>query len=315
MDENISKSPDQSENAHNKGAPASEVPPESQAGDTKLRVVWCDSKLRELWSPKLDLSERTEDCACTGSGEHITASPADTTQSVSAEAVAQPASDAPLQRSLRLAAPVAAAAVLGAFVGSLFTDSVARFWPSIAPSSSSVVASGGTQAIKTELAELSALKTRLEGLTRNFNDQLARLAVRLDHVERAEAEPNAKLARIAAAIDRLEKERKSVTTSSAAPASAETTGTIPKSPPAPAEAERAEMVLPDWILHGVRGSRALVENRHGEVFEITGGSMLPGLGRVEAIKRQDRDWVVVTARGTIASVPSGPSVIPAERVQ
>ena len=40
--------------------------------------------------------------------------------------------------------------------------------------------------------------------------------------------------------------------------------------------------------------------------------MLPGLGRVEAIKRQGGDWVVVTARGIIASVPS---VIPAERVQ
>jgi hypothetical protein len=48
------------------------------------------------------------------------------------------------------------------------------------------------------------------------------------------------------------------------------------------------------------------------IFEIAGGSMLPGLGRVEAIKRQDGDWVVVTTQGIIASVPS---VIPAERVQ
>ena len=62
----------------------------------------------------------------------------------------------------------------------------------------------------------------------------------------------------------------------------------------------------------LRGSRALVENRHGDIFEITGGSMLPGLGRVEAIKRQDGDWVVVITQGTIASVPS---VIPAEPVQ
>jgi hypothetical protein len=57
------------------------------------------------------------------------------------------------------------------------------------------------------------------------------------------------------------------------------------------------------------------ENRHGDIFEITGGSMLPGLGRAQAIKRQDGDWVVITARGIIASVPSGPSVFPAERVQ
>jgi hypothetical protein len=32
--------------------------------------------------------------------------------------------------------------------------------------------------------------------------------------------------------------------------------------------------------------------------------MLPGLGRVEAIKRQGGDWVVVTVRGIIAPVPS-----------
>ena len=318
MDEIASNSPDRGKNAENKVAPsaASESPPESQASDSKLRVLWCDSKLRDLWSPKLNLSEGVaDDCARAGAGERMTASSADTAQGASGEAVAQPASDAPLPRSLRLAAPVAAAAVLGAFVGSLSTGGVARFWPGIAPSSSNVVASGGTQAIKAELAELSALKTNLEGATRNLNSQFARLAERLDRIERAEAEPNAKLAHIVEAVDRIEKERKSVMASSARPAAVETTGTIPKSPSAPAEAERPEKVLPDWTLHDVRGSRALVENRRGDIFEITGGSMLPGLGRVEAIKRQDGDWVVVTVRGIIAPVPSKPSVIPAERVQ
>jgi hypothetical protein len=55
--------------------------------------------------------------------------------------------------------------------------------------------------------------------------------------------------------------------------------------------------VPDWILHAVRASHALVENRYGGLFEITGGSTVPGLGRVETIKRQDGHWVVVTARG------------------
>ena len=250
MDENASKSPDRGKNAENKVAPsaASESPPESQASDSKLRVLWCDSKLRDLWSPKLNLSEGVaDDCARAGAGERMTASSADTAQGASGEAVAQPASDAPLPRSLRLAAPIAAAAVLGAFVGSLSTGGVARFWPGIAPSSSNVVASGGTQAIKAELAELSALKTNLEGATRNLNNQFARLAERLDRIERAEAEPNAKLAHIVEAVDRIEKERKSVMASSAGPAAVETTGTIPKSPSAPAEAERPEKVLPDWI--------------------------------------------------------------------
>jgi hypothetical protein len=53
----------------------------------------------------------------------------------------------------------------------------------------------------------------------------------------------------------------------------------------------------------MRGNRALVENRHGDIFEITADSTLPGLGRVEGIKWQDGQWVVVTARGLITSAP------------
>jgi hypothetical protein len=305
MDENVSKSPDQGENAENKIAPsaASETPLESKASDSKLRVVWCDSKLRDVWSPKLNLSEGVaDDFARAGAGERTTASSADTAQDAFGEAAAQPASDATLPRSLRLAmlaAPVAAAAALGAFVGSFSASGVAQFWPRIAPSSSNVAASGGMRASKAELAE-SALKTNLEGTARNLNNQFARLAERLDRIERAEAEPHAKLAHIAEAVDRLEKER---TAPSAALAAMETTGTIPNDLSAPAESKPPENVLPDWILHAVRGSHALVENRHGGIFDITGGSMLPGLGQVEAIKRQDGHWVVVTARGLITSVP------------
>jgi len=53
----------------------------------------------------------------------------------------------------------------------------------------------------------------------------------------------------------------------------------------------------------VRGGRALVESRYGAVFEVGPGSVLPGLGRVEIIKRQDGQWIVVTARGLISSAP------------
>jgi hypothetical protein len=53
----------------------------------------------------------------------------------------------------------------------------------------------------------------------------------------------------------------------------------------------------------VRGGRALVENRFGAIFDVAAGSILPGLGRVDAIKRQDNQWIVVTARGVIYSAP------------
>ena len=50
MDENVLKSADRDENVENKVAPftASEPPSEGQASDSKLQVVWCDSKLRDL---------------------------------------------------------------------------------------------------------------------------------------------------------------------------------------------------------------------------------------------------------------------------
>ena len=209
-------------------------------------------------------------------------------QTKSGQAAPEPARNAILPRSLRLAmmaAPLAAAAALGSFVGSLTAG--------VAPRSLSVAASDA-QAPNAELAVLSALKTYVEGAARNANNQFATLANRLDRIERTQTEPNMKLARIAEAVDRLEKERKSVIT-----AAAEITGTVPNSSSAPAEAK----VLPDWILHGVRGRHALVENRHGDLFEITADSTLPGVGHVEGIKRQDGHWVVVTARGLITSTP------------
>ncbi len=253
--------------------------------------------------PRLDASEAdADDFARAAAGQAITSSCADTAQDEPCQVAAEPARDAIPPRPLRLAmmaASLASAAALGSFVGSLSAGGVSQFWPRVAPSSSSAAASDA-QAPKAELAALSALKTYVEGAARNANNQFARLADRLDHIERAQADPNAKVARIAEAVDRLEKERKSVMAAAAAPAAApETTGTVANSPSVQAEAK----IVPNWILHGVRGRHALVENSYGDIFEITGDSTLPGLGRVEGIKRQDGQWVVVTARGLITSAP------------
>jgi hypothetical protein len=270
MDESVGKSPDRVENAE-----------------------WQSR-------PKLDAEGVSGDFALAFAGQAVTSSSADTAKDEPGQAAPEPTRDEILPRSLRLtmmAAPLAAAAALGSFVGSLTAGGVTQFWPRVAPSSASVAASD-PQAPNTELAALSALKTYVEGATRNANHQFATLA---DRLERAQAEPNVKLARIAEAVDRLEKQRKSAMAAAAAPAAAapEITGTVPNSASAPAEAK----ILPNWSLHGVRGRHALVENRRGDLFEITDDSTLPGLGRVEGIKRQDGQWVVVTARGLITSAP------------
>jgi|307.fasta_scaffold137091_2 hypothetical protein len=269
MDENVGKSPDRVENAE-----------------------W-QNRL------KLDAEGVSDDFALASDGQAMTSSSADTAKDEPDRAAPGPARNEILPHSLRLpmiAAALAATAALGSFAGSLTASGVTQFWPRVAPSSSSVAASEG-QASNVELAALSALKTYVEGASRNANHQFATLADRLDRIERTQAEPNVKLARIAEAVDRLEKQRKSaVAPAAAAP---EITGTVPNSRSAPAEAK----ILPNWILHGVRGRHALVENSQGDLFEITDDSTLPGLGRVEGVKRQDGQWVVVTARGLITSAP------------
>jgi len=260
-----------------------------------------DSDAERQNRPKLDAGEGVADFGHAAGCQAITSSSADTAQAEPGEAAPVPARDTILPRSLRLAMmaiPLAAAAAFGSFVGSLSATGLAQFWLRVAPSSPSLAASDA-QAPNAELAAVSALKTSVEGEARNANNQFAKLADRLDRIERAQAEPIAKLARVAEAVDRLEKERKGVIPAALAAAGPETTGTVPNAPSALAEAK----ILPNWILHGVRGNRALVENRHGDIFEITADSTLPGLGRVEGIKWQDGQWVVVTARGLITSAP------------
>jgi hypothetical protein len=237
-------------------------------------------------SPKLDGSD--EDAAASFAGED--AAPA---------SAADAGGDHPLSRPLRfvlLAASVAAAAALGSFVGALSASGVTHVW-SASAENSHAVAAGARQANKAGLAELAALKTNLDGATRGANGQFAKLAERLDRVERTQIEAATKAAHIADAVDRLEKKP---VVAAAAPATPEMTGSIAASPPAAlAEAKLAEKILPDWIVQDVRGGHALVENSRGGVFTVAAGGVLPGLGRIESIKRQAGQWVVVTAGGLI----------------
>jgi len=55
-----------------------------------------------------------------------------------------------------------------------------------------------------------------------------------------------------------------------------------------------------WILRDVANGSALIESRGG-MYEVYAGDPLPGLGRVDAIRRQDGRWVVVTSKGLIVS--------------
>ena len=55
-----------------------------------------------------------------------------------------------------------------------------------------------------------------------------------------------------------------------------------------------------WVLRDVADGAALIEGRRG-MFEVYAGDPVPGLGRVDAIRRQDGRWVVVTSKGLIVA--------------
>jgi hypothetical protein len=287
--------PDQA--ASETAAPAGK--PEAQengaAGEGTLPIVWSPNlggdEVSEL-SPEEILHSTAADDDRHASGE----APDD-------EAAASAgAASAPMPRSLRfvlVAASFAAAAAIGSFIGSLSATGVERLWPAGGTNVASVRI---TPATKNQPADVATLKANLDAATRGSNGQLAKLAERLDRLEHAQAEPAAKLARLAEAIDRLEK-KNTLATASAAVASPETTGSITGAAPSASDNKLGDKVLPDWIVRDARGGRALIENRQGGLFDVTTGSVLPGLGRVESVKRHEGQWVVVTAHGTIYSAP------------
>jgi len=59
-------------------------------------------------------------------------------------------------------------------------------------------------------------------------------------------------------------------------------------------------VIDSWVLQDVSRGGALIEGRQG-VYEVYAGDVVPGLGRIDAVRRQDGRWVVVTSRGLIVA--------------
>jgi hypothetical protein len=71
--------------------------------------------------------------------------------------------------------------------------------------------------------------------------------------------------------------------------------------PAPPKTEVGRLpTVEGWVLRDVAYGGALIEGRRG-IYEVYAGDPVPGLGRVDAIRRQDGRWVVVTSRGLIVA--------------
>lgn len=174
-------------------------------------------------------------------------------------------------RFLIIAASVAFAAAFGSFVGSVSGSGFAQFLYPAAPGSGTENGSEAVRAMKLELAELATLKANLDTATRNATSQYAKIADRLDRLG-----PHTSVA-------------------------TETTGSIANAQPVAGPPKQTDRILEGWVVQDVQNGRALIESRYGGVFDVGAGSVLPGVGRVDTITRQDGQWVVLTARGTITS--------------
>jgi hypothetical protein len=203
------------------------------------------------------------------------------------------------RRFALLAACVALSAGLGALAGSLGTVEVARLLapapPAPAPRAD---ASEEIRALKDSVAQLrtnlkaigdnvAAVRTGLNASFSSSTGQLAKLAEAIEKLDRHQSDRHAAAVPSAPAA------------AAAQPAaSPETTGSIGA---AAGSKSAGPAVVDGWVLRKAYRGAALVEGRYG-IIEIEPGDHLPGVGRVEEIKRQDGRWVVVTARGLIVGV-------------
>jgi hypothetical protein len=212
-----------------------------------------------------------------------------------------------------MAAVVALATVAGALGGALATAGIGKLMAgeSVQESTQASAKDSALEASVARLdAEIVALKAGLEHNSKTTTGQLNKASDRLDKVEKAQAEPAAKLAKLSETVDKLRAAQP--TTAAAAPAAAkDITGSIPQqvaavTPPASAQAappkpEVARLPTVDgWILRDVANGSALIESRRG-MYEVYAGDPIPGLGRVDAIRKQDGRWVVVTSKGLIVA--------------
>jgi hypothetical protein len=208
------------------------------------------------------------------------------------------------RRLSALAAVVALAVVAGALGGALATAGLTHFVGDDATSA-------GARALEASVARIDAdilaLKAGVEHSSKMGMAQFNKTSDRLDKVEKAQAEPAARLARLSEAVDKLRAAPVApVPVAAASVAAKDVTGSIAPAAaaPVPLPAPKPEVArLPTvegWVLRNVANGGALIESRQG-IYEVYAGDPVPGLGKIDAIRRQDGRWVVVTTKGLVVA--------------
>lgn len=148
----------------------------------------------------------------------------------------------------------------------------------------------GETARDQQRAHGAAVLERLGGLEKGVDRKLALLSDTFDKAERDQT----------SALSALFEKRAALATPMAPPAPVaqpvrpepQTTGTVVDTKP---KSETIE----GWAVRDVFAGMAVLEDRKRRLIEVGRGDIVPGIGKVEAVERRGRIWVVVTKQGLI----------------
>jgi hypothetical protein len=230
------------------------------------------------------------------------------TEEAAAEPGPQPAGGKSARFTFTPAAATVVAVLLGAAIGSGATTGL--LYLNTTPAAMPADPTTFTAALGRIDRELANLKSSIDGSAKQANSQIAKIADRMDRAEKSQAETSVKLARTTESLDRLDHR---LAANAAAGAAGEITGSIPSgtlaqgpgdrqaalADPRRAGAPAPTTILDGWVLRDVFNGAAMIQSPRNGILEVFPGDTLPGLGRIEGVKRQDGRWVVVTSRGLI----------------
>ena len=190
-----------------------------------------------------------------------------------------------MSRYAVLAASIAIAAALGSVAGALAGAALMR--PSPKHRSVPTMNANALNKTLTQLsADLSSLKAALDTSSKATSTQLSKITERVERAEKAQAKRRAE--------DRASPETPKSPAQAPAQIPSDVTGSIVE------KQQVRPAIVEGWVIRDIFDGRAMVESRYG-IFEVSPGAPLPGLGKVESVRRQDGRWVVVTPKGLIVS--------------
>jgi flagellar motility protein MotE (MotC chaperone) len=150
----------------------------------------------------------------------------------------------------------------------------------------------------------SGVTERLAKLEQILTAKLTGIGERVDQAEREQG------ARLAALTTQVEKRAASAPAPQpvavpqpVAAAPAPTPAAAPKPEPSQTgsinDAKAKPAPVENWAVRDVYDGTAILEDRRRRLVEVGPGDTVPGIGRVEAVERRGRQWVVVTRQGVI----------------